>query len=377
VHRYRFTPQETELRGGETVHAAGGAKLGQVEDISVAESWVEIKKRKDSAGLHPEALFGHNDVDTKVLAEALLRIGEYAADKGLEGEGRYLAARDILLRISPRVGGQTIRKTHETALAPANRLALALDGGVLPIQGPSGSGKTYTGARMIVTMVGTGLRVGVTANSHKVIRNLLDAVCLAADESEVELTCIQKVPEETPDEGRLRFTTDNGICLSALHGDCRVAGGTAWFWARPDALIRSISSSSMRLRKCRSRTYSRCHRPRKLWSFSATRNSSISPLRAVIQMALTHPRSTTSLPVTKLSRKIVGFFWKRRGGFIPRFAHSLPSYFTKVGCDLAPAWTCRRSDQGVNSRARDCATAESHIPGTRAPRWRRPTPSAT
>ena len=146
-----------------------------------------------------------------MLAEALLRIGEYAADKGLEGEGRYLAARDILLRISPRVGGQTIRKTHETALAPANRLALALDGGVLPIQGPSGSGKTYTGARMIVTMVGTGLRVGVTANSHKVIRNLLDAVCLAADESEVELTCIQKVPEETPDEGRLRFTTDNGI----------------------------------------------------------------------------------------------------------------------------------------------------------------------
>ena len=88
---------------------------------------------------------------------------------------------------------------------------------------------------MIVTMVGTGLRVGVTANSHKVIRNLLDAVCLAADELEVELTCIQKVPEETPDEGRLRFTTDNGICLSALHGDCRVAGGTAWFWARPDA----------------------------------------------------------------------------------------------------------------------------------------------
>ena len=88
-----------------------------------------------------------------MLAEALLRIGEYVADKGLEGEGRYLAARDILLRISPRVGGQTIRKTHETALAPANRLALALDGGVLPIQGPSGSGKTYTGARMIVTMV--------------------------------------------------------------------------------------------------------------------------------------------------------------------------------------------------------------------------------
>ena len=41
--------------------------------------------------------------------------------------------------------------------------------------------------------------------------------------------------KKTPDEPRLRFTTDNATCLSALQGDCHVAGGTAWFWARPDA----------------------------------------------------------------------------------------------------------------------------------------------
>ena len=96
------------------------------------------------------------------------------------------------------------------------RLALALDGGVMPIQGPPGSGKTYTGARMITEMVNAGLRVGVTANSHKVIRNLLDEVGRAADEIGIDLTCIQKVPEEATDEPRLRFTTDNATCLSAL-----------------------------------------------------------------------------------------------------------------------------------------------------------------
>ena len=116
-------------------------------------------------------------------------------------------------------------------LAAALRLALALDGGVLPIQGPPGSGKTYTGARMITAMVNAGLRVGVTANSHKVIRNLLDEVCRAADEFGVDLTCIQKVSEKTADEPRLRFTTDNAACLSALQDGCQVAGGTAWFWA--------------------------------------------------------------------------------------------------------------------------------------------------
>ena len=107
----------------------------------------------------------------------------------------------------------------------------------MPIQGPPGSGKTYTGARMITEMVNAGLRVGVTANSHKVIRNLLDEVRRAADEIGIDLTYIQKVPEEAIDRPRLRFTRpSNAACLSALHDDCRVAGGTAWLWTRPDAV---------------------------------------------------------------------------------------------------------------------------------------------
>jgi predicted RecB family nuclease len=235
VHRYQFPPQETELRGSEDACAAGGAKLGSVEDISIGDGWVDIKKRCDSASLHPEALFAYNDVDTTVLADALLRIGGYVADHGLEGAGSYQAARDLLVRHGPRVHGQPLRVEGETALAAALRLALALDGGVMPIQGPPGSGKTYTGARMITEMVHAGLRVGVTANSHKVIRNLLDEVGRAADEIGIDLTCIQKVREEAIDEPRLRFTTDNATCHLALREDCRVAGGTAWFWAHPDA----------------------------------------------------------------------------------------------------------------------------------------------
>jgi uncharacterized protein len=236
IHRYRFSPQETELRGGETVHAVGGTKLGTIEEISIGSGWVDIKKRGDAIDLHPPALFAHDHVDTKVLAEALVRIGEHVADCGLEGAGDYQAARDLLLRHGPRVRGQALRNERETALAAALRLATMLEPGVLPIQGPPGSGKTYIGARMITTLVGAGLRVGVTANSHKVIRNLLDEVRRrAADECGLELTCIQRVPEEAPDEPRIRFTTDNAECLSALHGDCAVAGATAWFWARPDA----------------------------------------------------------------------------------------------------------------------------------------------
>ena len=56
IHRYRFPPQETEIRGGEELCNLGGAKLGKVEAISFADNTVDIKKRQDTAGLHPQAV---------------------------------------------------------------------------------------------------------------------------------------------------------------------------------------------------------------------------------------------------------------------------------------------------------------------------------
>ena len=83
IHRYRFPRQETELRGEEDLYNLGGAKLGSVEAISFVTATVDIKKRQDSVGIHPEAVFAHSYVGGKVMAEALLRIGTYVAETGL------------------------------------------------------------------------------------------------------------------------------------------------------------------------------------------------------------------------------------------------------------------------------------------------------
>ena len=177
VHRYSFPPQDTDLRGDEDLRALGGSKIGCLQEISVEERWIDIKKRRDSADTHPEAVFGHNVVPSKVLRQALLRIGEYVAEHGITGQGEYQAARDLLLRERPRIDGEPLRRDGETALDAALRIAPRLASGVLPIQGPPGSGKTYTGARMICSLVQAGRKVGITANSHKVIRNLHRCGC--------------------------------------------------------------------------------------------------------------------------------------------------------------------------------------------------------
>ena len=209
--------------------------FGEVVEVSVGDRWVDIKKRQDSADVHPEAVYAHTIIGTDVLSESLFRIGEYAAVNGIEGEGPYQPARDLLLRGAPRIGGQPVRREHEPLLDAALRVASVLNGGIFPIQGPPGSGKTHTGARMICALVRAGKSVGITANSHKVIRNLLDGVVEAAAEMNVDVQCIQKVSETEPDQPRLRFAKDNAALLTAIGTTSNVAAGTAWLWARPDA----------------------------------------------------------------------------------------------------------------------------------------------
>jgi uncharacterized protein len=235
IHRYKFPPQETEIRGGEDLRNLGGAKFGKVEAISFEHSNVDIKKRQDTAGVHPDAVFAHTYVGGQVMADALVRIGEYVAEHGLQGEGPYQAARDLLLRERPRVAGQPLRSGGETAVQAAVRLCGHLTGGILAVQGPPGAGKTFTGARMICELVRQGKTVGITANGHKVIRNLIDATIEAADELGVDLHCCQKAGEAEEPQRRLSFANSNEELIAALGNSASVGGATAWLWARPDA----------------------------------------------------------------------------------------------------------------------------------------------
>ena len=119
-------------------------------------------------------------------------------------------------------------------MACARRVALTLDGGVLAIQGPPGSGKTFTGARMIVDLVRAGKKVGVTAVSHKVIRNLLDEVVRAAAEENVRVRCMHRVSDKskTPGAG-IDEETDSGKAVAKiLNRGYDVVGGTAWVWSK-------------------------------------------------------------------------------------------------------------------------------------------------
>ena len=78
-------------------------------------------------------------------------------------------------RLRDRAPGSRIQPEHVDE-ASVRAASDALDESYLFVQGPPGAGKTYIGARLIVDLIARGKKVGVTANSHKAIHNLLDEV---------------------------------------------------------------------------------------------------------------------------------------------------------------------------------------------------------
>src|SRR2546428_5348178 len=110
------------------------------------------------------------------------------------------------------------------------------DDSYLAIQGPPGTGKTRLGAEMIVERLMAGRRVGLTALSHKVISNLLDAVCREAERRGYPLRAIQKAePDQRCSAVVVQPADTNADVDDAVGaGEVDLVAGTAWLFAREE-----------------------------------------------------------------------------------------------------------------------------------------------
>ncbi|TFC31172.1 TM0106 family RecB-like putative nuclease [Cryobacterium sp. TMT1-3] len=143
---------------------------------------------------------------------------------------------DILRRTPPRT-----RTGHLAAVPAAGTMIdaviatlLDLDRSFLAIQGPPGTGKTYLGAHVITALVQQhGWKIGVVAQSHAVVENLLGAVVSAG----LDPALVGKVAKTGADEAEVGYTMlpKDGQLLFALDHTATgfVIGGTAWDFSNP------------------------------------------------------------------------------------------------------------------------------------------------
>ena len=244
ILRYRFAPQDHPFDPGDdaydTLDGKGSGKVVGVDDLT---GTIDIKRGIGSDRPHPQALVKGKPLDQEAMKSALLRVVDAAIASGLDGAFRYPAIADLLARRSPALEpplarGEVLVPEGADVQAVAGELALRLRGGVLPIQGPPGTGKTYTAARMITTLVRAGKRVGVTAQSHRTISNLVQEVLRAAD-AEPEATplnVVQRCGDLDPfvQDERVTLATDNAGVLEALAEGANVVAGTSWLLARKE-----------------------------------------------------------------------------------------------------------------------------------------------
>ena len=241
VDRYSFEKQETEVREGEELYYEA-EKFGTVVAVDLGRRTLDVKKTRKTAELHPNGVYlWDRPFNVKGQAEAIFRIGEWAARHGVDADGEYRAARDLLLRYAPRLRGETLQRLPlEAPEVTATRIACAMKSTVFAIQGPPGAGKTYTGARMICQLVKQGKKIGVTALSHKVIRKLLEEVVLAARVDGTKgVRCMQKWEEGEPSPD-IAPAKDGEDARNALRsGTANVVGGTSFMWA-PEGFFEAV-----------------------------------------------------------------------------------------------------------------------------------------
>ncbi len=274
VHRYRFPEQAHDLARNDSPKNPATAEsaefrwgfCGTVAEVDDAARTIDLKRGSNSPVPHPEALIPLEVVNSGVLHESLTRLAGDVASNGLPPGSPRRAAFDLLLRSPPHLATAVSPPNPQGPDSPASlvvpgetppeavrRLARQLDRSILPVQGPPGSGKTHTGARAILDLLADRKRVGVTANSHKVISNLLGAVCEAADArfeadrsaagapaapgaetAPVDVRGIQKAKDDDgcPDERIVQTGANDAVAAALASGEANLAGGTAWLWSR-------------------------------------------------------------------------------------------------------------------------------------------------
>lgn len=230
IDRYAYPVQEIEIGRKGKLRLQNDEPFGDVVAHDRQKRLLDVRKGRKAAETHPSAAFSCDVVTTDGLQKSVMRFAERVMS------GSDDCGAQLLFGAAPRLTtGVFAKNLGESDQAFALRMATVLDRTTLPIQGPPGAGKTFIGAQMILALVAAGKKVGVTATSHKVIRNLLDEVIAQSIKSGQAIKVGAKPGDPSEQPGAVVEFDDNAAAHEAItSGEVNVLGGTAFMWAREE-----------------------------------------------------------------------------------------------------------------------------------------------
>ena len=232
--RYQFPPQEFKAKAGDRARSIDTLREVTILVLDEGERTIDIKLRLKGGEAPPSTLslsLGA-PISTDVIRDALFVFAEGA----IRGSSTHKAAMDFLARRIPDIHGvqpgAPIIGGARDPLAQTIQAISNLNASYLFIQGPPGSGKTYTGSHVIAALLQADKRVAVSANSHKVINNLLDAVDRCMKATGATYAGMKKITtaDQGVDSEFIVNITDSKVIEK---NPAQLVAGTAWLLARP------------------------------------------------------------------------------------------------------------------------------------------------
>ncbi len=213
--------------------AAGRASVVEADDPAVPTEVLVLERvGGDGKTFHqlPFALTPGPPIPTAALRESIeATVAAVAA--GLPQLPRT-AIVDVLLRRAPRTRSGTALQRSGDPVADITSALLDLDSSYLAVHGPPGTGKTHTAAQVIHDLVTErGWRVGVVAQSHATVENVLDCVIDAGLDA-------QRIAKKRYDHRAPRWREIDGGAYASFLSDTPgcVIGGTAWDFANANRI---------------------------------------------------------------------------------------------------------------------------------------------
>ncbi|WP_294649778.1 DEAD/DEAH box helicase [uncultured Rothia sp.] len=243
---------QERIRVKDEPHGALPSGIGPGDPVSTAT--IEAALQSDVYGLLFDGALMPNDPvhngpapgeDSEASSEstetpALPRTLPSVLDAAASLTGVESASADLLFRRAPRLTKSAANAKNAENLPrevdfPGSDLPTvdavhaavrALDHSYVAVQGPPGAGKTFLASHVIARLVAEGAKVGVVAQSHAVIENLMLACC-ARDGFDVSRAVRLRGKSVTPDVPWSEVSDSELVKLISGEGGL-LFGGTVW-----------------------------------------------------------------------------------------------------------------------------------------------------
>lgn len=231
LYQYSFPSQEFKIGLKDSIEIQGAGEIQPSVSIHEIDEYNRVITLKSTAKLLPETatIILSGPIPSQKLRSAIYRFSSSIPHDA----GKYPAIIDILEKRKPRLKSDAFNlPTSSEAMVSMVR---AMESTYLIVQGPPGTGKTHSSAACIIELLKEGKKVGISANSHKAIHNLLRKIEeMSALDHNVPVKGVKRSNSgsESEYESLTGFIKNSG---EINYDEFNLVAGTAWLFTEDDA----------------------------------------------------------------------------------------------------------------------------------------------